>query len=136
MTSSTQRRGRSEKNVTLLFTRLNYRVWFDQTYSSAMNQLDASLDFSLYELPATSSYQHLKAEPIASRYSGSERGAGDCRGGPLLRIASQLPKSSSGLPSPRSSMVLVYLPTKLGHKYGVNVGKCTSTMDDLGQFSP
>ena len=27
-------------------------------------------------------------------------------------------------------MVLVYLPTKLGHLWGVNVGKYTRTMDD------
>ena len=29
-------------------------------------------------------------------------------------------------------MVLVYLPTKLGHKYGVNVGKYSSTMEFIG----
>ena len=29
-------------------------------------------------------------------------------------------------------MVLVYLPTKLGHLWGFYVGKYTSTMDDLG----
>ena len=29
-------------------------------------------------------------------------------------------------------MVLVYLPTKLGHKNGINVSKYTSTMDHLG----
>ena len=36
------------------------------------------------------------------------------------------------LPYPMCSMVLEYLPTWLGHKYGVNVGKYSSTMEHLG----
>ena len=32
-------------------------------------------------------------------------------------------------------MVLVYLPTKLGHLWGFYVGKYTSTMDDLGMVN-
>jgi hypothetical protein len=31
-------------------------------------------------------------------------------------------------------MVLVYLPTKLGDKNGVNVGKYSSTMEHMGLF--
>ena len=46
----------------------------------------------------------------------------------LINIYHILPSISL----PRSSMVLVYLPTKLGHLWGFYVGKYTSTMDDLG----
>ena len=40
--------------------------------------------------------------------------------------------------NPRCSMVLEYLPTKLGHKNGVNVGKCSIQhlgMNMMGDFS-
>ena len=30
------------------------------------------------------------------------------------------------------TMVLEYLPAKLGHKHGVNVGKYSSTMEHMG----
>ena len=62
-----------------------------------------------------------KSEAVDTSAAGDAQGSGSSRG-----------VSADFHPIPRSSMVLVYLPTKLGHLQGFYVGKYTSTMDDLG----
>ena len=67
-------------------------------------------------------------------------GASTLDGRRMASLGSQLAPnkcwSYHGFTHPRCSMVLVYLPTKLAHKNGVNVGKYSSTMEHMGWFHP